>query len=48
MTGIERKIAWVLVFVGVLELLALPTVFMPVSWMAAIHRQLGLGGMAQG
>ena len=43
MTGIERKIAWVLVFVGILELLALPTVFMPASWMAAIHRQLGLG-----
>ena len=43
MTSVERKIAWILLFVGILELLALPTVFMPSSWMAAIYGQLGLG-----
>jgi hypothetical protein len=45
MTSVERKIAWVLLFVGILELLALPAVFIPFSWMAAIHGKLGLGEM---
>jgi len=38
----------VLIFNGVMTLLALPAVFLPTSWMDAFHRQLGLGPLPEG
>ena len=37
-----------LIFNGVMTLLALPAVFMPVDWMDMFHRQLGLGPLPEG
>jgi hypothetical protein len=39
----ERPLKLLLRIVGVTTLLALPAVFMPVSWMASTHQWLGLG-----
>jgi hypothetical protein len=42
---IDRRLAlvWLLRVFGGMTVLALPTVFLPVSWMAEIHAWLGLG-----
>jgi hypothetical protein len=45
MTKSDRVLVLLLRFVGVGALFALVAVFMPVSWMAATHRWLGLGEM---
>src|SRR5262249_50404868 len=45
MTRADRALVILLRFVGVTALFALVAVFMPVSWMAATHRWLGLGEM---
>ena len=37
-----------LVFNGVMVLLALPAVFMPTAWMDYFHRDLGLGPLPRG
>src|SRR6266496_2516264 len=44
----EKVLVLLLRFVGVPALFALVAVFMPVSWMAATHRWLGLGEMPTG
>jgi hypothetical protein len=44
----DRVLVFLLRFVGVGALFALVAVFMPVSWMAATHRWLGLGEMPTG
>jgi hypothetical protein len=41
----DKLLVILLRFVGVTALFALVAVFMPVSWMAATHRWLGLGEM---
>jgi hypothetical protein len=43
MTKADKVLVFLLRFVGVGALFALVAVFMPVSWMAATHRWLGLG-----
>ena len=48
MTKSDRALVILLRFVGVPALFALVAVFMPVSWMAATHRWLGLGEMPTG
>ena len=45
MTKSDKALVILLRFVGVGALFALVAVFMPVSWMAATHRWLGLGEM---
>jgi hypothetical protein len=45
MTKSDKALVLLLRFVGVPALFALVAVFMPVSWMAATHRLLGLGEM---
>src|SRR6516225_1060667 len=45
MTKADRALVMLLRFVGVPALFALVAVFMPVSWMVATHRWLGLGEM---
>ena len=44
----DKALVVLLRFVGVSALFALVAVFMPVSWMAATHRWLGLGEMPTG
>ena len=48
MTKSDKALVILLRFVGVSALFALVAVFMPVSWMAATHRWLGLGEMPTG
>ena len=48
MTRADKALVFLLRFVGVGALFALVAVFMPVSWMAATHRWLGLGEMPTG
>ena len=48
MTKSDRALVLLLRIVGVGALFALVAVFMPVSWMAATHRWLGLGEMPTG
>jgi hypothetical protein len=45
MTTVDKALVLLLRFVGVTALFALVAVFMPLSWMASIHRWLGLGEM---
>ena len=45
MTRADKALVLLLCFVGVGALFALVAVFMPLSWMASIHRWLGLGDM---
>ena len=46
----SRRVAlvWLLRLLGGMTLLALPFVFIPTSWMAAIHDWLGLGSFPRG
>ncbi len=39
----DRPVAWLLRFLGVIDLLALGAVFMPETWMAYLHHAMGLG-----
>src|SRR5215471_12255409 len=48
MTKSDKVLVLLLRIVGVPALFALVAVFMPVSWMAATHRWLGLGEMPTG
>ena len=48
MTKSDKVLVLLLRIVGVGALFALVAVFMPVSWMAATHRWLGLGEMPTG
>jgi hypothetical protein len=48
MTKGDKTLVILLRFGGVIALFALVAVFMPVSWMAATHRWLGLGEMPTG
>ena len=48
MTKADKALVLLLRIVGVPALFALVAVFMPVSWMAATHRWLGLGEMPTG
>ena len=48
MTKTDKALVILLRFLGVTALFALAAVFMPVSWMAATHRWLGLGEMPTG
>jgi hypothetical protein len=48
MTKADKALVILLRLVGVPALFALVAVFMPVSWMAATHRWLGLGEMPTG
>jgi hypothetical protein len=48
MAKTDKLLAILLVVFGVGGLFALIAVFMPMSWMAAIHRWLGLGEMPTG
>src|SRR3954452_12863492 len=48
MTRVDKALVILLRFVGVTALFALVAVVMPVSWMAATHRWLGLGEMPTG
>src|SRR5262245_22626666 len=48
MTRADKALVILLRFVGVGALFALVAVFMPLSWMAATHRWLGLGEMPTG
>jgi hypothetical protein len=48
MTKSDKVLVILLRFVGVGALFALVAVFMPLSWMAATHRWLGLGEMPTG
>lgn len=41
-------LAWLLRFIGALEMLAFIAVIMPRSWMEASHTWLGLGSMPEG
>jgi len=41
----ERGLVWLLRLQGIMLLLALPAVFLPFSWMAAVHSWLGLGDL---
>lgn len=43
MTNAEKLLVWLLRLFGGVTLLALPTVFMPRSWMEDCHEWLGLG-----
>jgi hypothetical protein len=45
MTRADKALVILLRFLGVTALFALVAVFMPLSWMAASHRWLGLGEM---
>jgi hypothetical protein len=45
MTGPDKALQLLLRFLGVTALFALVAVFLPLSWMADIHRWLGLGEM---
>ncbi len=45
MTSADRTLTVLLRLIGATALLALVAVFMPIGWMAAIHRWLGLGEM---
>ena len=48
MTRADKVLVILLRFVGVTALFALVAVFMPMTWMAATHRWLGLGEMPTG
>jgi hypothetical protein len=48
MTKSDKVLVILLRIVGVGSLFALVAVFMPMSWMAATHRRLGLGEMPTG
>jgi hypothetical protein len=48
MTKADKALVILLRFVGVPALFALVAVFMPMSWMIATHRWLGLGEMPTG
>jgi hypothetical protein len=48
MTKSDKVLVMLLRFVGVSALFALVAVFLPLSWMAATHRWLGLGEMPDG
>jgi hypothetical protein len=48
MTTSDKVLVFLLRLVGVGALFALVAVFMPLSWMAATHRWLGLGEMPTG
>jgi hypothetical protein len=48
MTKSDKVLVILLRIVGVSALFALVAVFMPVSWMAATHRWVGLGEMPTG
>src|SRR5262245_21812701 len=48
MTRADKALVILLRFVGVGALFALVAMFMPLSWMAATHRWLGLGEMPTG
>ena len=48
MTKSDKVLVILLRFGGVIALFALVAVFMPLSWMAATHRWLGLGEMPTG
>jgi hypothetical protein len=48
MTKADKTLAILLRFLGVSGLFALVAVFMPMSWMAATHRWLGLGEIPTG
>ena len=48
MTRADKTLVILLRILGVTALFALVAVFMPVSWMAATHRWLGLGEMPTG
>jgi hypothetical protein len=48
MSKADRVLVFLLRLVGVPALFALVAVAMPVSWMAATHRWLGLGEMPTG
>ena len=39
----EQTLVLLLRFLAILELLAIPTVMLPLSWMAVVHEYLGLG-----
>ena len=41
----EQWLGFVLRFLAVLELLALPTIFLPLAWMDAVHQYLGMGDL---
>lgn len=45
MTRNDRLIVFILRFLGTCALFALVAVFMPMSWMAAVHVRMGLGEM---
>jgi hypothetical protein len=40
--------AWLLRFIGALDLLAFAALFLPARWLDAAHHHLGLGDMSQG
>jgi hypothetical protein len=48
MTRSDKALVIVLCFVGVAGLFALVAVFMPMSWIAATHRRLGMGEIPTG
>ena len=48
MTRADKALAILLRFLGLSGLFALVAVFMPLSWMGAMHRWLGLGEMPTG
>lgn len=47
MNRAERVLIWILRVSGVIMLMAIPAIFLPVSWMAAIHEWLGLGAFPE-
>ena len=48
MSATKRNLIFVLRFVGIFELLAIPTIFLPLAWMNEIHEFLGLGQLPDG
>jgi hypothetical protein len=49
MTSADRSLVFLLRLIGVAELVAIPFVFAPLSWMEAVHdRLLGLGPLPDG
>jgi hypothetical protein len=44
----ETLLVWLLRLFGIATLCALPTVFMPLSWMDWCHRRIGLGPLPEG
>ena len=43
MNSAERTLVWILRYVAIFELLAIPTILLPFSWMHAVHESIGLG-----